>query len=128
MRRFIIFGAAVAAVVAVLIIEEATKGWVLGQGPAACQAIGGKPAIAIGRCVTPVCYWQGDCGQWASPTQWLDRIKPGDPISKVVFWLGDPLKRDGESFFWSCGKPHTDSFRAIIRDERLVAVEPCKPD
>ncbi|PDT91189.1 hypothetical protein CO669_03980 [Bradyrhizobium sp. Y36] len=123
MRRLIIFGAAVAAI---LLIEEATKGWVLGQGPAACQAIGGKPAI--GRCVTPVCYWQGDCGQWANPTQWLDHIKPGDPVSKVVLWLGEPLKRDGESFSWSCGKPHTDRFRAIIRDERLVAVEACQPD
>ena len=123
MRRLIIFGVAVAAV---LIIEEATKGLVLGQGPAACQAIGGKPAI--GRCVTPACYWQGDCGQWANPTQWLDRLKPGDPISKVVFWLGEPLKREVEYLSWSCGKPHTHSFRAIIRDERLAAVEPCKPD
>ncbi|MDA9508979.1 hypothetical protein XI09_30965 [Bradyrhizobium sp. CCBAU 11386] len=124
MRRLIIFGAVLAA--AVLVIEEAMQGRVLGQGPAACRAIGGKPATA--RCVTPVCYWQGDCGQWANPRQWLDRVKPGDPISKVVFWLGEPLQRDGESFSWSCGKPHTDSFRAIIRDERLVTLEPCKPD
>lgn len=123
MRGLIIFGAAVAAL---LIIEEATKGWVLGQGPAACRAIGGKPAI--GRCVTPVCYWQGDCGQWANPSQWLDRVKPGDPISKVVFWLGEPLQRDGEHLSWSCGKPSSNTFRATIRDERLVALEPCKPE
>lgn len=123
MRGLIIFGAAVAAV---LIIEEATKGWVLGQGPAACRAIGGKPAI--GRCVTPVCYWQGDCGQWANPSQWLDRVKPGDPISKVVFWLGEPLQRDGEHLSWSCGKPSSNTFRATIRDERLVALEQCKPE
>jgi hypothetical protein len=123
MRRLIILGAAVAAI---LIVEEATKGRLLGQGPAACQAIGGKPAI--GRCVTPVCYWQGDCGQWVNPTRWLDRVKPGDPISKVVFWLGDPLKRDGEYFSWSCGKPSSHTFRAVIRDDRLVEVEQCEPD
>ncbi len=123
MRRFIIFAAVAAAI---LIIEEATKGWLLGQGPAACQAIGGKPAI--GRCVTPACYWQGDCGHWAYPRQWLDRLKPGDPISKMVFWLGEPLKRDGEYLSWSCGKPDTHSFRAVIRDERLVSVEQCKLD
>lgn len=123
MRRIIIFGAALVA--AVLGIEEATQGRVLGQGPSACRAIGGKPAI--GRCVTPVCYWQGDCGQWANPTQWLDRLKPGDPVSKVVFWLGEPLKRDGEFLSWSCGKPDDHSFRAIIRDDRLIEVEPCKP-
>lgn len=123
MRRVIIFGVAIAAI---LIIEEATKGWALGRVPAACRAIGGKPAI--GGCITPVCYWQGDCGQWAYPTQWLDRLKPGDPVARVVFWLGEPLQRDGEYLSWSCGKPSTHSFRAVIRDERLVSVERCKPD
>lgn len=124
MRRLIIFGAVL--VMGGLLIEEAMQGWLLGQGPAACRAIGGKPAIE--RCVTPVCYWQGDCGHWANPTQWIDRLKPGDPISKVVFWLGDPLQRDDGYMSWSCGKPSTHSFRALIRDERLVSFEQCKPD
>lgn len=124
MRRIIICGAALAA--AVLVIEEATQGRVLGQGPSACLAVGGKPAM--GRCVTPVCYWQGDCGHWANPTKWVDRLKPGDPISKVVFWLGEPLQREGEYLSWPCGKPSDNSFHAIIRDERLVSIEQCKPD
>ncbi|MFB6420860.1 MULTISPECIES: hypothetical protein [Bradyrhizobium] len=125
MRRLIMFGA---AVVAALVIEEATHGWVLGQSPSACRAMGGKPAPAAGRCIMPACYWLGGCGHWAYPPQWLDRVKPGDPISKVVFWLGEPLQREGEYLSWSCGKAHADSFRAVIRDERLVAIEPCKPD
>ncbi|MBR0826767.1 hypothetical protein JQ596_14550 [Bradyrhizobium manausense] len=123
MRRLIILGAVLATA---LVIEEATQGWILGRGPAACRAIGGKPAI--GGCVTPLCYWQGNCGHWANPVQWVDRLKPGDPISKVVFWLGEPLQRDGEYLSWSCGKPSSNSFRATIRDDRLVELEPCKPE
>jgi hypothetical protein len=46
----------------------------------------------------------------------------------VVFWLGEPLQRDGDSLSWSCGKPSAHSFRAVIRDERLVSVEQCKLD
>ena len=124
MRRLIILGAVVA--LAGLVVEEATQGRVLGRGPSACEAIGGKPAI--GRCVTPACYWQGDCGHWANPAKWVDRLKPGDPVSKVVFWLGEPLQRDGDDLSWSCGKPSAHSFRAVIRDQRLVSVEQCKPD
>ncbi|MDD1527138.1 hypothetical protein C7U92_05580 [Bradyrhizobium sp. WBOS7] len=125
MRRLIILGAAFAAAI---IVEEATLGGVLGQSPSACRAMGGKPAPAAGRCVMPVCYWLGNCGHWAYPPQWLDRLKPGDKVSKVVFWLGEPLQRDGEYLSWSCGKAYADSFRVVIRDKRLVAIEPCKSD
>ncbi|MDF0518371.1 hypothetical protein P0R31_14130 [Bradyrhizobium yuanmingense] len=125
MRHLIIVGAALAAI---LIVEEATQGWALGQIPSTCRAMGGKPAPAAGRCIMPACYWQGDCGHWAYPPQWLDRVKPGDHVSKVVFWLGEPLQRDGEHFSWSCGKASTHSFRAVIRNQGLVSVESCPLD
>lgn len=123
MKRLIVLGVAVAAA---MVVEEATQGRMLGQSRTVCQAVGGK--LAIGRCVLPVCYWLGDCGQWAHPTQWLDRLKPGDSMSKVVFWLGEPLTRDGAYLSWSCGKARADSFRALFRDKRVVEVEPCRPD
>ena len=125
MRRLITL---VIVLAVALAAEEATQGWVLGRGPLAplCWGIGGK--AAVGRCYTRLCYGLGGCGNWTHPARWVNRLKPGDPISKVVFWLGEPLQREDEYLSWWCGKPSSNSFRANVRDGRLVAVEQCKPE
>jgi hypothetical protein len=125
MRRLIAFAAI--AVVG-LLAEEATQGWMLGRGPLAplCRAIGGK--AAVGRCYTRLCYWFGDCGNWTHPSRYIPQLSPGDPVSKVVFWLGEPDTRESERLSWWCGKPSSNSFHATIREGRLVAIAPCKAD
>jgi hypothetical protein len=110
-----------------LAAEEATQGFLLGLPPLwpLCDAIGGKHANdSFGaRCFTRLCYWRGDCGHWAAPIVWSDRVKPGDPISKVVLWLGEPDRQEGDDLVWFAGKGEDGLLRAIIREGRLVALE-----
>ena len=122
MRRF----AALALVLVIaLAVEEAVQGRLLGWRPLSplCEAIGGKHASHSGRCVTRVCYWVGDCGHWAAPVTWWDRLKPGDPTSKIVFWLGEPDRQEGEDLVWQCGKGGEAMCRAVVRNGRLVVLE-----
>jgi hypothetical protein len=107
--------------------EEATQGFFLGLRPLwpLCDAIGGKHAnnAFSTRCFTRLCYWIGDCGHWAAPIVWSDRVKPGDPVWKVVLWLGEPDRMEGEDLLWFTGKGSAGLIRAVIRDGRLVALE-----
>ena len=124
MRRFAAF---VMVLIMALAAEEATQGFLLGLRPLwpLCDAIGGKHANSAfsTRCFTRLCYWLGDCGHWAAPIVWSDRVKPGDPISKVVLWLGEPDRREGDDLLWFAGKGDDDLLRATIREGRLVALE-----
>jgi hypothetical protein len=112
-----------ATAVAVLGAEEARFGDLLGRWRFACEAIGGKFGSAVGRCINRTCYMFEDCGDWAYPAVWRDRIEIGDPISKVIFWLGNPQSVDGEAYSWARGKGDTGSFSAVIRNGRLVALD-----
>jgi hypothetical protein len=106
-----------------LLAEEVRFGYVLGNSRIACEAIGGKFGSAAARCFNRSCYFFGDCGDWASPAVWRDRIEIGDPISKVIFWLGNPSAADGDTYTWSRGKGGDESFTAVIKDGRLVALD-----
>ncbi|WP_338827889.1 hypothetical protein [Bradyrhizobium sp. 27S5] len=124
MRRI----AAIALVLtAAVIAEEVTRGTLLGLRPLwpLCDTIGGKHATnAVStRCLTRVCYWLGDCGQWAAPVDWTNRVAPGDPVSKLVLWLGEPERRDGADLLWSYGKGGDGMFRAVIADGHLVNLQ-----
>jgi hypothetical protein len=124
MRRF----AAFALILAIaLVIEEATQGLLLGWRPLLplCDAIGGEHATGpySGRSYTRLCYWLGDCGHWAAPVNWMDRLKPGDPRSKIIFWLGEPDRLEGEDLLWQCGKGGDAVCKAVVRDGRLVTLE-----
>jgi hypothetical protein len=68
--------------------------------PEACNAIGGKYASAWNRCVTRGCYASHSCGIWTHPELWRDRVKRGDDIATVVFWLGQPGRIDGDTYYW----------------------------
>ena len=123
MRRF----AAIASILVIaLAAEEASHGLLLGLGPLApiCDAIGGKRGTnSHSRCYTRLCYWIGDCGYWANPEYWWNRLKPGDPKSKIVFWLGEPDRQEDEDLIWHCWKGSDAMCKAVIRDGRLVALE-----
>jgi hypothetical protein len=108
---------------ALLGLEEARFGFGLGRSRSLCEAIGGKFAPTEGRCVTRACAWFDDCGTWLSPARWRDRLKIGDPVSEVVFWLGRPERIDGDTYYWSGGKPERTTFAATIRDGRLAALD-----
>jgi hypothetical protein len=97
-----------------------------GDPELACNATGGKWGSAINRCVTRACYAAHDCGYWLHPERWRDRVKLGDDIATVVFWLGDPYRIDGDTYYWSGGKgggPYP-SFSATFKDGRLAVLGP----
>ena len=118
--------AAAMIVLAVLTTEELAQGFLLGLRPLwpLCEAVGGKHAnnAFSTRCFTRLCYWLGDCGNWAAPIVWSDRVKPGDSISAVVFWLGEPDRHEGDDLIWPVGKGDDGWIRASIREGRLVAL------
>jgi hypothetical protein len=124
MRRFAVFSL---ILVLAVVVEEATQGLLLGLRPLRplCDAVGGKHAnnSFSTRCFTRMCYWLGDCGHWAAPTVWSERVKPGDPVSKVVLWLGEPDQQEGDDLLWSDGKGGDGWIRAVIRNGHLVALE-----
>jgi hypothetical protein len=114
----------------VFAVEEVTQGAVLGWQPLSslCEALGGKHATVSARCYTRMCYWLGDCGHWVSPPKWANQVKSGDPLSKIIFWLGEPDQREHEVLSWSCGKASENILRAVMRDGYLVSLEQCKSE
>jgi hypothetical protein len=109
-------------ILSVLAAEELRYGRVLGLARGPCEFFGGKYASAQARCVTRACYWFDDCGYWASPSRWRDRIIAGDSIATVIFWLGQPNGVQGDTYSWSYGKGGSERlFAATFRDGRLVA-------
>ena len=87
-----------------------------------CKAAGGKWANAQDRCVTRACYTAHNCGYWSGAYHWRSKLAPGDPVSEVVFWLGEPEAIDGDNYYWDYGKGSKDRFSATIRDGRLIGL------
>ena len=112
--------------IAAVAAAQASRETLLGLRPLwpVCDAIGGKHATNSfsTRCLTEQCYWRGDCGQWAAPVSWTNLVAPGDPVSKLVLWLGEPLRQDGEDLLWPYGKGGDGMFRAVVSDGRLVVL------
>jgi hypothetical protein len=105
-----------------LAVEELRYGRVLGLARVPCEFFGGKYASAQARCVTRACYWFDDCGYWAAPSRWRDRIVFGDSIATVMFWLGQPNGVQDDTYSWSYGKGGSGRlFTATFRDGRFVA-------
>jgi hypothetical protein len=99
----------------------------IGSDPAvACNATGGKWGSAANRCVTRACYAAHDCGYWVHPEEWRDRVKLGDDIATVVFWFGEPMRIDGDTYYWAIGaggRPYR-TFSATFRGGHLAALGP----
>lgn len=107
-------------VVLLLAAEELRFGRLLGLARWPCEFSGGKYALMESRCVSRVCYWFDDCGHWAAPSRWRDRVAPGDSIATVVFWLGQPMVH-GDTYYWSYGKGGSGRlFATTFREGRFV--------
>ena len=104
-----------AAAVLLVTLHGSSRQW-------ACEIRGGKWASARGVCIARDCFKTAECGHWLLPWQWVDRIRPGDSVADVVFWLGEPDKIEGESYYWVGGKPEPAHFKAIIHGGKLVSV------
>ncbi|MCW2317646.1 hypothetical protein M2322_003210 [Rhodoblastus acidophilus] len=115
-----VFLAVGSVAVSLLAFEELRYGRILGVAQFPCEFMGGKFASAESRCVTRACYWFDDCGYWAGASHWRERVSPGDAISTVVFWLGQPSGKRGETYFWDYGKPGGRYFATTFRDGRFV--------
>ncbi|MDF3837950.1 hypothetical protein P3W85_34210 [Cupriavidus basilensis] len=114
----------VAGALILLILEEVRYGYVLGAAQTPCELFGGQYASAQSRCVTRFCYWFDNCGYPASPSSQVHHLKTGDPISKIIFWLGNSDGIDGgQTYFWRCGKASNGYFSAKIENDRLVRLE-----
>ena len=87
-----------------------------------CELRGGKWASVPSDCITKDCFRTSTCGHWVAPWAWLNKIKPGDSLADVAFWLGEPDKIDGESHYWAGGKGEIGHFKLVIRDGRLISV------
>lgn len=116
---FLVFGIMVIA----FLLYEARFGYALGVSRNLCEAVGGKPAPASSRCITRTCFWFGDCGTWANAGAFREKLTTGDPVSKVVFWLGDPDRVEGSVYIWPAGKGDVGDFRVTFADGRLVLIE-----
>jgi hypothetical protein len=105
-----------------LFAEEARFGYVLGVSDSLCRASGGKNDSSHGQCVTRLCYWFDDCGHWAHPSAWRDRVAVGDSIATVVFWVGEPYGVEGDTYSWVYGKGGKNGsfFSTTFRDGRFV--------
>jgi len=99
--------------------EEVHSGRLLGASRGICESVGGKLAATDGRYVTRACYWLDNCGEWATPSAWRDRLALGDSISKVVFWLSRPVRIDGDRYFLAVrqGRRRADVFGNSSRCE-----------
>lgn len=92
-------------------------------GESACQMVDGKWGSAKHICVTRLCYFVGDCGDWAHPLSRCSYLKPGASIAEVYFQLGNGQKIADDRYAWSRGKGDTGEITAVIRDSRLVSLD-----
>ncbi len=89
-----------------------------------CLNFGGKWASNGGYCIDDSCYDTGDCGIWANPVQWCDKLTIGDSIKKVYFWLGNPSIQ-GDEYSWEADKASGEIIRAKIVGGKLQELD-CK--
>jgi len=123
-KRFAIFFVGLLAASPILLF--ALTGGSFGGG-LVCDLRGGKYGLVRSECITRECFKTSACGNWLHPSEWLDRIKPGDDLADVVFWLGEPARIDGETYYWDDGKGSGSHFKVMIRNGRLVSVGPAEP-
>lgn len=122
MASFVLFAAA--GTVALSLFPSSLAAMIFGgrAGDQVCQWMGGKWASVRNECITRACYAAGDCGSWLHPNMWCRRLRTGDSIGDVYFWLGDPNKIEGNTYTWLDGKPDPVAFTAIIENGVLIAV------
>ncbi len=110
-------------VLAVLLASIAIYGFMhTGTYGQICESFGGKWASADSACVTPLCYRNGTCGNWANPITRCDRLKTNDTISDVYFQLGEPERVDGNRYIWRATKDSQDLIVAIIESGTLKSL------
>jgi len=88
--------------------------------PLGCGIAGGHWGSHWGRCVTPLCYYFGDCGNWLNPPAPCDGIKVGTSVARVYFLLGNPASIDGSTASWRFGKPESWQVRASFKEGHVV--------
>ncbi|MGJ4953771.1 hypothetical protein [Bradyrhizobium sp. HKCCYLS20291] len=91
-------------------------------GSQVCERLGGKWGSARNECFTRACYAAGDCGFWLHPNLRCHRLRTGDSIGEVYFWLGNPNIIEGHTFTWLDGKPDSVALTAIIENGILTSV------
>lgn len=104
------------------VAEEVRYGHVLGTSDLSCEFVGGRRDHVVNRCMTPLCYWFDECKRPAYPGYWRERVRPGDSIAKVVFWLGEPGSIEGDTYYWAYGKadPENRLFSTTFQNGRFV--------
>jgi hypothetical protein len=118
-RLFLGFGIVTMA----FVMYEARFGYALGVSLDICRAVGGKKATNPNRCITRTCFWFGDCGTWPSPGVYRENLAIGDPVSKAIFWLGDPARIEGTAYVWPIGKGEAGDFRVTFENGRIVHMD-----
>jgi len=56
------------------------------------------------RCITKICYIEGDCGFRAFPAANCDKILMGDHFGTIHYYLGMPLEIEGNVHRWHATK------------------------
>jgi hypothetical protein len=93
--------------------------------PFGCRIVGGRWGQAeglAGLCTTRLCYYFGNCGHWASPSLRCSAVKRGDPLSKVVFELGEPDVALPGRLSWRAAKAGSGEIVAEFANGRLTSI------
>jgi hypothetical protein len=109
LRLIAIASAAIAGILAAILVT-----------PFGCGSIGGHWASHGGKCVTPLCFYFGNCGTWLNPPTPCGNIHVGASVARVYFLLGDPSRTDGSTASWYFGKPASWEARASFEAGHLA--------
>jgi hypothetical protein len=88
--------------------------------PFGCGSVGGHWASHWGKCVTPLCFYFGNCGTWLNPPTPCGQIREGASMARVYFLLGNPSRTDASTASWYFGKPETWEARASFEAGHLA--------
>jgi hypothetical protein len=90
-----------------------------------CVFLGGHWASNGSTCITRLCYYTGDCGNWVQVPDYkrpCESLQKGESVPDLYFDLGQPVARTGDHIFWITGKPDPLYTEAIVANERLVGL------
>lgn len=87
------------AIVVVIFLGLITAGIML--TPFGCSVIGGRWGST---CVSPLCDYFGDCGQWIGPMINCDTLPLQTSKARVYFLFGQPWRVSGNTEYWAFGK------------------------
>ena len=126
-RLVLIVASIVAAAIAALTVAGATVALptlALDVREFYCEnTLDGVWAVNGAKCLRESCYESQSCMLRSYPAAHCRNVKIGDPISRVVLHLGEPMTTDGNRLEWTWSKSdHGVGVEAEFRNGMLISL------